>query len=279
MLWNNQIHEGHLMFIFASDLDQTLIYSENFVGKLSFEDKKGIELVETKNDVPISYMSREAIAKLDKINSRLIFIPVTTRSIEQYERIFLLKKIVPKYAVVSNGGNIFIDGRLYKDWNSSVHEKINQNCIPMEQIIKKFNEIKNDSWIISGREVESLFYYCIIKKDLIPHERLENFTIWLKENNWRVSLQGRKLYFIPQPLEKMDAIKYIADKEGVKNIISAGDSILDLNMLLNSNYAISPGHSELIKMELPGHIKFTQGTGLFSSEEILDIVESFIQPQ
>lgn len=258
------------MVMFASDLDRTLIYSQKFINK----GDEQVQLVEKKGDEKISYMLNSSIKMLKILSSKLLFVPVTTRSIEQYKRITVFQKeIKPKYSIVCNGGNIFIDGKLDENWNRTVFSNFNNECLNMNEVISEFNKIKSDLNIKMSREVDHLFFYCVLKGD-IPNEIIHQFSAWLQKNNWNMVLNGRKLYFIPKPVSKNKAVEYVAKREGVKNIITSGDSLLDYDMASISNLFISPQHGDINKSRNidKGIVKFTNKSGICASHEILEIV-------
>lgn len=258
------------MVLFASDLDRTLIYSKKFINK---HDEQ-VQLVEKKGCEEISYMLNSSIEMLKILSDKLLFIPVTTRSIEQYRRIIVFQKeIKPKYSIVCNGGNIFIDDKLDKDWNKLIHGKLNNECLTMKEVILEFNKIKTDLNIKSVREVDNLFFYCVLK-DHIPEKIIHQFAVWLQKNNWIMVLNGRKLYFIPKCVSKNRAVKYVADREGIDEIITSGDSLLDYGMSSISKLFISPRHGEINSLtDIDRNIvKFTNNSGISASHEILEII-------
>ncbi len=68
-------------------------------------------MVEYKDSEPLSYMTKDAQQKLIEIRGKWTFVPVTTRTMEQYKRINLFhNEHVPQYAITSNGGNVLING-------------------------------------------------------------------------------------------------------------------------------------------------------------------------
>ena len=82
--------------LFACDLDNTLIHSHK-------RRRTGDICVEYYVDQEQSFMSPKALDLLKKISERVLFVPVTTRSINQYRRIFWTEDFLPRYAVVANG--------------------------------------------------------------------------------------------------------------------------------------------------------------------------------
>ena len=263
--------------LFASDLDQTLIYSYRSI--MSKEIIPQIRPVEWLDDRFISYMTPSALSKLREISQQAFFVPVTTRTKLQYQRInFRGYDIMPQYAVTSNGGTIFYRGREDEDWAQRVF-KGRDNCLAGPDVIKKFEEVAHHSWVIaeSGKWADNLFYYCLIEREKIPLAELAAFKIWASENRWELSVQGRKLYLVPRNINKNAAVRYIKDQENINYVVAAGDSLLDLEMLKVAELAIAPSHGELYALYSQGllgleRINFTQNHGIGAAEEILDRV-------
>jgi len=270
--------------MFASDLDQTLIYSYRTFINEKVEEK--IQPVEWLEDRYISYMTQNSLSKLKELSREILFIPVTTRTKLQYKRInFLEYDISYQYAVTSNGGTIFHKGVEDQDWTKRVLAG-RDNCLAAEDLIHKFNEIRHPSWVIqdSGKLADDLFYYCLIEREKIPLGEVAAFKLWARENNWELSIQGRKLYLVPINVSKKAAIEYIRAKEGIDQVVAAGDSLLDLDMLKVADVAVAPAHGELYLLYLQGilgleKIRFTQKSGIKAGEEILDNVAGLLAQQ
>ena len=263
--------------LFASDLDRTLIYSHRT--QMSQEMIEHIRPVEWLDNRFISYMTQSALSKLKEICQTILFVPVTTRTKVQYQRInFQGYEIAPQYAVTSNGGTIFYGGIEDRDWSRQVLEGRNQ-CAAAQDLINKFEEIAHPSWVIkdSGKLADNLFYYCLIEREKAPLSELAALKIWASENNWELSVQGRKLYLVPMNVNKKLAIRYIKEKEGIGRVMAAGDSLLDLEMLKAADLPIAPSHGELYSLYLQGilgleKLRFTTKSGIEAAEEILDVV-------
>lgn len=270
--------------MFASDLDQTLIYSYRTFINEKVEEK--IRPVEWLEDRYISYMTQNSLSKLKELSRELLFVPVTTRTKLQYKRInFLEYDISYQYAVTSNGGTIFHKDVEDQDWMKQVLAG-RDKCLAAEDLIYKFNEIRHPSWVIqdSGKLADDLFYYCLIEREKVPLGEVAAFKIWARENNWELSIQGRKLYLVPINVSKKAAIEYIRAKEGIDQVVAAGDSLLDLDMLKVADVAVAPAHGELYLLYLQGtpglgKIRFTQKSGIEAGEEILDYVARSIAQQ
>ena len=83
------------MIIFHSDLDNTLIYSyKHEIGS----EKRCVELYRGRE---LSYMTEKSLELLERIRERVLFVPTTTRTVEQYDRI-RLGTTRAAYALVCN---------------------------------------------------------------------------------------------------------------------------------------------------------------------------------
>jgi hydroxymethylpyrimidine pyrophosphatase-like HAD family hydrolase len=261
--------------IFVSDLDQTLIYSEKFIEEVV---KDRVMPVEMKDEKIISYILQDTLENLKKMMDRTIFIPATTRTMEQYNRISIFRELTPLYAVVNHGGSILVNGKPDQTWQRCVRDSLCTQCESIKKVREVFdNDIYDSSWVLDIREVEDLFFYCIVENDRIPNKDLEGYMDYMEDSNWQTCLHGRKLYFIPRAVNKWNAVEYIKNMHPGHSIAASGDSIMDLELLEMADYQIMPAHGEAydaLKNRIRG-IK-TQSTGFKASYEILTAVERLI---
>jgi len=241
-----------------------------------------VSSIERYEEREISFMLDSAITRLEKIAFQSIFVPVTTRTINQYRRISLFReRIIPTYGVVSNGGNIIVNGVVDHSWQERVAMNMVQMCLCAQDMLASFNELGHESWAGPMRMADDLFYYCIVERDKVPLAELASFALWAGTQQWNVSLQGRKLYLVPNVINKWTAVAYIRDLLQAHMVVAAGDSLLDLCMLEQADYAIAPCHGELwdsyFRGELPIlSMKFTKQAGILAANDILDyVVEHF----
>ncbi len=259
--------------IFATDLDQTLIFSEKHITN---ELKDRVVPAETKNGSIITYMLHETLDKIKSLRDKLILIPTTTRTLEQYERINIFRSCVsPKFAVVNHGGSVLIDGVPDKNWDKCIQDKLSVGCEPLVNILDKFkSQLYHENWILDIRQVESFFFYCIVNIDTTPMTELSDFMKEIEAYNWYSCLHGRKLYFLPKSLNKWNAIEYIKDMLPNKQVVSSGDSYMDFELLFMADYAILPSHGEICNKFKPSNkCIITNSKGIEASLEILHIVE------
>ncbi|OQY60297.1 MAG: hypothetical protein B6245_02115 [Desulfobacteraceae bacterium 4572_88] len=262
------------MIMLASDLDRTLIYSRRMLDE-SGENPGDIRVAETKNGEVITYVTERTLRLLGELSRRGLFVPVTTRTTEQYFRISAIADdIRPRYAITSNGGNIFKNGDPDREWHEQVKSRIADECLPLEDAFRKFESIRSDKWVKFSRIADELFFYCVLRMEHAPFEEIDRYAEFLERNNWHTTLHGRKLYFIPNSLSKAGAVAHVAEQEEVSQIITAGDSLLDLDMAEVSDSFISPRHGEVYQLHRDGvadqDMQYTDNYGITASDEILE---------
>ncbi|WP_066505390.1 HAD family hydrolase [Abyssisolibacter fermentans] len=262
--------------LYASDLDRTLIYSKKLINE-EILNTSDVRIVEKFEGYPISYMTQKSIDLLKSIKDRLLFVPVTTRTLEQFRRIKIVQELDLKYSVVANGGIILENNKISEIWRKTIFRKITDNCININDAIKEFERIKSDVWVKKLRIADDMFFYCIIEEDNIPEKELQAYSKWLETQNWITTRHGRKLYFIPRYVNKGDAVKFIAQRENISDIAASGDSSLDLDMAKVCNYFIVPKHGGICdiadnKMKC---MNYTTVKGILAAEEILKLTADY----
>ncbi|KAA0948521.1 haloacid dehalogenase [Sporosarcina sp. ANT_H38] len=256
--------------MFASDLDGTLVYSHRRLAEETLN--VSIRNVEVFNGREISFMTEKAIALLRDLSNEMMFVPVTTRTVEQYNRISLFREeIRPTYVITSNGGVVHKNGKVDMHWQDYIRTKINRSVASVKDVKRRIEEIAGASQLESIRVVDEFFVYLIIKPPLSP-ERFKDYTRLAAEIGWVFSVQGRKVYFIPSFINKWDAVDYVSKKEGKKTVYTAGDSNLDVCLIQQAEFGLIPRHGEAAVNF--GHLGLTQKTGILASEEIIETILS-----
>ncbi len=254
----------------ASDLDRTLIYSSAALA-LGMPDALAPRLlcVEVHESKPLSYMTEDAAALLARLADETVFVPTTTRTRKQYQRI-QLPGTAPKYAICANGGHILVDGVSDGDWHASVLDRLAGECAPLAEVRAYLSATTDQTWVRKHRVAEDLFTYLVIERDLLPEGWLGRFGHWAGERGWTVSLQGRKVYAVPKPLTKSAAVRELARRTGAALTLAAGDSLLDADLLLAADRAWRPGHGELADSDWTApHLDVLAERGVAAGEEIL----------
>jgi hydroxymethylpyrimidine pyrophosphatase-like HAD family hydrolase len=254
--------------IFASDLDRTLIYSKRALEELGEPIGSVLQPVEKKDGNWVAYMTETAFFTLKEISEHSLFIPVTTRTTEQFKRFVIFEKDIPlTYAITANGAHILYKGVPMDEWSTHIFRRMDAESVKKDELL---SILQREGFQFDGemRQAEKLFFYFILNSLPTASVRKtihELATIY----GWRISLQGRKLYFIPRAISKGTALEYICKREGMEVIAGAGDSILDWDFLQNCQYRFVPNHGELARVSGTTNYTMTKNQGVYAGEEIL----------
>ncbi|RSS82099.1 HAD family hydrolase [Streptomyces sp. WAC06614] len=256
----------------ASDLDRTLIYSSAALA-LSVPDPVAPRLlcVEVHESKPLSFMTETAAGLLAELTAApsVVFVPTTTRTRKQYQRISLPGPPAP-YAICANGGQLLVDGVPDRAWRRAVSARLAAECASLEEVQQHLLATADPSWVRKTRVADDLFAYLVVERAQVPEEWIKALTEWAEARGWTVSLQGRKIYAVPRPLTKSAAVREVARRTGAVATLAAGDSLLDADLLLAADEAWRPGHGELAdaRWSAPGVTALTE-TGVQAGEEII----------
>lgn len=217
------------MKIFLSDLDNTLIYSyKHNIGK-------DIVLVETKDGKELSFMTVKSHLLLEKIKDEMEFIPLTTRSLEQYRRIFFSDKWKVDCALVANGGILLQNNKIDEPWYD---ESLKLIYNAQKELELGMEILKNDGNVFfEVRKVDGLF---VFTKSNDVASTIDNLESQLDLSMVSVFNNGNKIYIFPEKLNKGTAVQRIRKLKSPEVIFAAGDSDFDLPMLNEADIPIFP---------------------------------------
>jgi hydroxymethylpyrimidine pyrophosphatase-like HAD family hydrolase len=255
----------------ASDLDRTLIYSTAALA-LAMPDEHAPRLlcVEVHEARPLSYLTETAGRLLVELADTVRFVPATTRTRKQYRRISLPGRL-PRYAICANGGHLLVDGRTDHDWNAEMRRRLADGSAPLEEIRAHLAATADPEWLRKERIAEELFAYLVVDRELLPAGWVKELACWADERGWTVSLQGRKIYAVPKPLSKSAALAEVVRRTGVEQVLAAGDSLLDADLLMAADIGWTPGHGELADTGWTApHVTALATQGVAAGEEMLD---------
>lgn len=254
----------------ASDLDRTLIYSAAAL-QLPMPDAEAPRLlcVEVYESKPLSYLTETAAGLLAQLAAETVFVPTTTRTREQYHRISLPGP-APRFAICANGGHLLVDGVTDPDWQRQVAARLADECASLEEVRAHLLASADPAWLLKERIAEDLFAYLVVERTLLPEGWVKELARWAEGRGWTVSLQGRKIYAVPQPLTKSAAVREVARRTGAEHILAAGDSLLDADLLLAADRGWRPGHGELADSGWTAeNVDVLSEWGVAAGEEIL----------
>ena len=245
--------------LFASDLDQTLLYSPRHL-------PAGLEAhcVEYLQDKPQGFFTRRTIALLGKVAEQTAFVPVTTRSLEQYRRIAWPEGCAPGMALVTNGAILLDHGEIDEGWK---RESLALAQPHGEELARLHGILAPSAAFLHCRIVDGMFLFASCgdaasaKAQAIRCQRLTELPV-------RVS--GRKIYIFLPELNKGMAVRRLKERVRPDATWAAGDSVIDIPMLREADCALVPS-SELLE-QLQGCNAVCSEEGRLFSEWLLEHV-------
>lgn len=213
--------------LFACDLDNTLIYS----WKHRREGDLCVEWIDGKEQ---GYMPSEVASRLRSVRQLVEFVPVTTRSIAQYQRIVWPQGCCPRYAITTHGANLLCDGKVDQAWE---RETAKHTAAVMEPLLCIRQALEETGEYLRCRLVDQAYAFVYCRNDSSALETAMNYP--LPEGIYRVR-SGKKIYFIPQGIDKGSAVARFRDERSFDTTICAGDSEMDIPMLQMGDISFVP---------------------------------------
>lgn len=258
-----------MTILLGADLDRTLIYSR---GALRTYGTAGRTLVavERHHDADSSWMTTRAadlLAAIDRAGT--LVVPATTRTVKQFHRI-TLPGPARRFAIAANGGVLLVDDVPDPAW-SDVIARATAAVAGLGEVWAHAEQICRPEWTKTLRTAEGLFCYAVLYRGLVPPGLVAETSAWARTRGWRVSLQGRKLYWVPETLSKGAAIAEVARRADAATVLAAGDSLLDADLLATADRAIMARHGELTSSGWTApHVEVTTASGVLAGEQILE---------
>lgn len=210
--------------ILAFDLDSTIMHSRrNFAQTdICIEHIKG---------EPRGFMKPTILSALQNVSRYARFVPVTSRSLDQYKRIEWGEVAVSE-AYVDNGVRLIKQGdlRFVVDENEIINPYL---CY----LQKAINEISCIAGIRKARIVDECYVVFLYDN---WESVSEAFAKYNSASSLRLFVDKKKIYLFPPKVEKRIAIEHLRNRYENSIIICAGDSMNDLSMMAVSDLAIVP---------------------------------------
>lgn len=260
--------------VVAADLDRTLVYSAAAL-MLDAADPgvRRLLCVELYDGLPLSFVTEDAAAGIARLNAAGVLVPVTTRTVEQYQRI-ALPGPTPRFALCANGGRLVLDGVEDLDYSRRIEARLATTGAPLAQMRAELQRVSDPGggvpFVTKVRDASDLFCYAVVERDRLPKGWVEHLVGFCAERGWTVSVQGRKVYLVPVALTKGAAAREVAEMLGADRLLAAGDSLLDADLLEAADEAVRPAHGELADADWRRlHVQVTTTRGIFAGAEIV----------
>ncbi len=254
---------GQSKLVFHADLDNTLIYScRHEIG----QDKVCVELYQGRE---VSFMTSRSMRLLRQVKEKTVFVPTTTRTKEQYDRICMGAGVLD-YALVCNGGVLLVGGKVDEDWYQASLRLVSKCREELKTAARLLERDENRT--LDVRNIRDLFLFT---KSADPIASAAKLRAILDPGLIDIFLNGVKVYVLPKHLDKGTAVRRFADRVQAGKIIAAGDSTFDLPMLEAAETALAP--ETLAKMCRPGGHVIGVGKDQVFSDAVLEYVLSVLK--
>lgn len=252
----------------ATDLDRTLIYSKGAL-EAHGDTKHDLLAVERHEHKDASWMTVSAADTYAALHQGAMVVPVTTRTPEQWHRVRLPGPPSP-YAITANGGVLLVNGKVDHSWDSTVAAELAE-VAPLAEIWAHVSQVCRPEWTVKLRNARGMFCYAVLHRKRIPAGFIAESAGWAAERGWQLSMQGRKLYWVPRSLRKSAALAEVARRAEVEFVLAAGDSLLDADFLEAADYGIAARHGELVASGWnAAHVTITEHSGVRAGQEIVE---------
>jgi hydroxymethylpyrimidine pyrophosphatase-like HAD family hydrolase len=249
--------------VFFTDLDRTLIYSKRFINIQS--DK--VVLAERDGDKEIAYMTDCGLEMLEDLSRKITIVPVTTRNYAEFKRIHILQNLYLKYYIINNGAEIYIDDKLDEKYSSLIKNEMEHLSYGFDTALQKFLHVFDKKSVKLYRLSDNYLWVVVINNEIFDYDSLADLKSSMLKEGWQIERTGKKVYIVPNCISKWKAVKYLNDNYLHQPIISAGDSYIDMEMIINSDMSIIPHGCEL-EEQMPLS-RSTKSSGIKAGEEIL----------
>ena len=200
-----------------SDLDNTVIFSHRH----EIGEKVVVERLNGKDQ---AFMPKGGYDLLQSVDPKE-FVPVTSRTIAQYQRLqFYADGRQPEYALLDNGGILLVNGEIDEEWHRETEEMIFDDM----GSVRKIEDLFKDSYV-KLQDGMVLFI-----KTEIPYEKV---SYEARSLGLMVFNHLNKIYVCSGKLTKGYAIKRFKNRFPAEYTIAAGDSEVDITMIPEADKA------------------------------------------
>lgn len=260
--------------LFTSDLDGTLIYSQRYLNELNLTNL----CVEYYQEKPLSFMTAKAFEDLGILSNLIHFVPITSRTQMQLERIQLPDH---QFDLFENGMRLLVNGIEDSTWHDERLKECKKNGISKEEVADGLLEILSnfspDISIDNSIRFLASGNFIFIKGSVFenPYMLFEEIISYSKKIGWKTDVQASKLYvYHPLADKSVGALKF-REKMKAKILITAGNADTDAELVKSASIGFIPNNA-LLKLQDESVIT-TDNEGVRAGEEIIAKILNRVQ--
>lgn len=256
--------------ILASDLDRTLVHPRRTLPDAYREEAIDVEIYEGR---PITTCTPAVLEDLGRLAAAGAFVPVTTRSAAQLERITPIWALACEaWGICANGATLLHRGVPDPEWRALLEERRGSAASVEEAravLLGAYGSVGSESWLLRLRDCDEVFLYGICELSAMPEGATLVAEDAMAAIGWQAILHGRKLYLLPAHVTKDACVAHLASRLGATTVVAAGDSMLDAPLLEHADVAFCPADAELVTLDrVPPNAQLTAEGHLGAAAEI-----------
>lgn len=253
--------------IYASDMDRTLVFSKK---NFTFDDSLDKTIFESVDGSTGTFMTKRTLSGLRKLSERCHFVPITARNQVKYDQLGLTELgIRIEYAVIANGAVVLHNGERDVEWDRIIDARKAKYSYEFvrEHLAEHFSDV---------RYIENDLGFEIYSVGL-----RESFEELFREfDGLHIVEDHSKTFLVYESVSKLAALEYVKRKLNDTYVVTSGDSILDLPMVLNSDVGIVPltGNLASFRDQFDGvkSVHVIEDSTERSSEKLIEIVSKLV---
>ena len=173
------------------------------------------------------------------------------------------KFLQPEYALVCNGAILLCNGEIDRQWKADTQKIIHMSEEPMRVLQDACKDVRLKC-------ADGMFLYCTPTENINEAENILKTACSGLEIS--VIRSGRKIYCIPEKIEKGNSVSRFINLYGCKHTISSGDSELDISMLNRTDISMVP---KRISRYVNAEKKIIIGEDMIFSDAIFSEIKSW----
>lgn len=216
------------IFFFA-DLDDSMFQTIR-------KDKNGkYKATYPKNILKTSFYTKAQFNLLNFIlaNNEIVFIPLTARTKEQFERTKIFKTKQASIYAIYYGSTLYIDGAEYKPYSKVVKYNVDNSFRQLNELKKKVLQ-KYPS--IEFVDVDGKYVVSDVNNDL--SKKFITDLINKKYADLEAYVEEKYITILPKIYNKSSVVKYLTKKFKPKMTLGIGNSISDIDFLNHCDFKI-----------------------------------------
>ena len=216
------------IFFFA-DLDDSLFQTIR-------KDENGkFKATYPKNVLKTSFYTKAQYNLLNFIlaNNEIVFIPLTARTKEQFERTTIFKKNQASMYAFYYGSTLYINNREYLPYTKKVIAETSTSFAHLSELIDK---VKKRYPTVEFINVDQKYYISDVN-----NKDVKNFIVNLihkKYNDLEAYVEEKYITILPKLCNKSAVVKYLTNKFKPKMTLGIGNSVSDIDFLNHCDFKI-----------------------------------------